>query len=111
MPGIIADGRVVRGWLGIGADDLPMYPALHRRLDRGAVITGVLPDSPRGPSAGCARATSSPAVDGRAVEDATDLLLLVSSLGPGTPIRLAVDREAEARELRINLGERPSPGE
>ena len=110
MPGIIADGRVVRGWLGIGADDLPMYPALHRRLDRGAVITGVLPDSPA--AVGGLRAGDVvTAVDGRAVEDATDLLLLVSSLGPGTPIRLAVDRETEARELRISLGERPSPGE
>ena len=110
VPGIIADGRVVRGWLGIGADDLPMYPALHRRLDRGAVITGVLPDSPA--AVGGLRAGDVvTAVDGRAVEDATDLLLLVSSLGPGTPIRLAVDRETEARELRVSLGERPSPGE
>ena len=110
VPEIIVDGRVVRGWLGIGADDLPMFPELHRRLSRGAVITGVLSDSPA--ALGDLRARDVvTAVDGRAVEDATDLLLLVSSLGPGTPIRLAVDRGGERHELDVRLGERPAPGE
>ena len=108
VPSIIADGRVVRGWLGIGADDLPMFPALHRRVARGAVITGVLPDSPAA-RGGLRRQDVVTRLDGRAVEDATDLLLLVSSLGPGTPIRLGIDRDGRAVELALTLDERPPP--
>ena len=106
VPEIIADGRVVRGWLGVGADDLPMFPELHRRVPRGAVITGVLPDSPAA-RGGLVRRDVVTRVDGRAIEDATDLLLLVSSLGPGSEIRLAVERDGESRELSVRLGERP----
>jgi len=109
VPEIIAEGRVSRGWLGAGADDLPMFPSLHRQVERGAVITGVLPGSPA-ETGGLRRHDVVTRLDGREVEDATDLLLLVSSLGPGTPIRLAVNRDGEPHELDLRLGERPPPG-
>ena len=108
VPEIIADGRVVRGWLGIGADDLPMFPELHRRLDRGAVITAVLPNSPAA-AGGLARRDVVTSVDGQDIADATALLLLVSSLDPGTEIPLEVMRGEVRRELSVRLDERPPP--
>ena len=106
VPDIIADGRVVRGWLGAGVDDLPMFPELHRRLDRGAVVTSVLPDGPAA-EGGLARLDVVTSVDGQDIADATALLLLISSLDPGTDIRLEVARGEVTRELLVRLGERP----
>ena len=111
VPAIIADGRVVRGWLGVGVDDLPMFPNLHRHVARGAVITDVLPDSPAA-RAGLIRRDVVTRVDGREVADATDLLLTISSLGPGTEIGVRVRRGPpglgvpESQELTVRLGER-----
>lgn len=107
VPAIIADGRVARGWLGIGADDLPMFPDLHRRTARGAVITGVLPNSPAA-GGGLRRRDVVTHLDGREIVDATDLLLLVSSLGPDRAIRLALERDGQTLALSLTLGERPA---
>lgn len=106
VPQIIADGRVIRGWLGIGADDLPMFPDINRHVERGAVITGVLPDSPavRG---GLQAYDVVTRLDESPINNATELLLLVSSLPPGTAVALEVLRNGVSHNLQVRLGERP----
>ena len=106
VPRIVSEGRVVRGWLGIGADDLAMFPDLARAGASGAVITDVLPGSPAA-IAGLERRDVVTAVDGRPVGDATALLLSVSALAPGSDVALRIERGGEPRRIGVVLGERP----
>ena len=106
VPQIIARGRVLRGWLGIGADDVAMFPALAKRLDHGAVITGVLAGSPAGDS-DLQPGDAVTRLDGQVIDSATDLLLTVSAIKPGRTAQLTVDRDGRTFELAVMLGERP----
>jgi len=106
VPQIIANGRVIRAWLGIGADDLPMFPEFNRNVERGAIITGILPGSPA--ARGGLQAYDVVTKLGNVpIENATELLLLVSALKPDSDITLRVIRAGQARSLRVRLGERP----
>jgi len=106
VPDMIRDGRVVRGWLGVGADDLPMFPDLHRSITNGAVVTSVLAESPAA-LAGLRRHDVVTALDGQPISDATELLLLVSSFGPGSEIELDIQRGPSTLVASVTLGERP----
>lgn len=110
VPQMIEHGRVIRGWLGIGADDLPMFPAINRQVDRGAVITGVLPNSP----ANIAQLQAFDVVTrvgDQAINNATELLLLISSLAPGKNTPIEVIRNGALQILPVTLGERPLVGQ
>ena len=110
VPRIASEGRVVRGWLGIGVDDPAMFPDLARPGARGAVITDVLPGSPAA-LAGLARRDVVTAVDGRPVADATSLLLAISALAPPRTVALDVERDGASRRVPVALGERPGPAD
>ena len=106
VPQLIAEGRVRRGWLGIGADDLAMFPELARRTRRGAVITAVIEQSPA-QTGDLRRFDVVTEVNGLPIENANELLLQVSGIVPGNNARLSVDRDGEQLQLDVTLGERP----
>lgn len=122
VPQIIENGSVARGWLGIGVEDLRMFPALGAQGIQGAVITGVLEGSPA--SVGGLRYLD--VVTGlgeQAIRSATQLLLQVSALPPGATVKVQVLRSSETDTLtdlknlnnleevvlKMKLGTRPSP--
>jgi len=47
------------------------------------------------------------ALDDQPISDATELLLLVSSLGPGSEIELDIQRGPSTLVASVTLGERP----
>ncbi len=106
VPQLVDKGRVVRGWLGIGADDLPMFPALNQRIMRGAVITGVLPNGP-GAQAGLQAYDVVTHVGDRAINNTTEMLLLISSLHPADTVDMNVWRNGELIRVSATLVERP----
>lgn len=121
VPQIIETGSVARGWLGIGVDDIAMFPALRRFTISGAVITDVLDDSPA--SAGGLRPMDIVVRLGeQTVANATQLLLKVSALPPGATVKLSILRSTdndsltnsmqsvsfEAVDLKMRLGLRPT---
>ena len=106
VPQIIEKGHVERGWLGIGADDLPMFPDINRVVQKGAVITGVLRDSPAAQS-GLKPYDVVIGVDGQTINNATQLLLLISGLPPATEIPLQLLRNGESLSISVKLDERP----
>ncbi|MFK7856991.1 MAG: S1C family serine protease [Granulosicoccus sp.] len=122
VPQIIENGSVARGWLGIGVEDLRMFPTLGAQGIQGAVITGVLEGSPA--SAGGLRYLD--VVTGlgeQPIRSATQLLLQVSALPPGATVKVQVLRSNETDTptdlknsenlqevvLKMKLGTRPSP--
>ena len=109
VPQIIEHGHVARGWLGIGAEDLTLFPNLST-LKSGAVITNVLPGSPA--QVGGLRPMDIVTQLGeQPVENATELLLMVSALPPGATSRIVINRGAQSGiSLKLRLGERPAVG-
>ena len=99
VPQIIENGSVARGWLGIGVEDITMFPALSKFNISGAVITGVLEGSPA--NNGSLRPMDIVVRLGEeTIANATQLLLKVSALPPGATVKLSVLRSAEANLLR-----------
>jgi serine protease Do len=106
MQQILTEGRVVRGWLGVGVQDLTpsLAEALRISTRAGALVGDVVPDSPAG-RAGLRRGDvilrfgDAPVTDGRA------LRLLVGSARPGTRATLVLLREGRERRLEVVLEE------
>lgn len=109
VPQIIEHGHVARGWLGIGVEDLTMFPNLSN-ADHGAVITSVLASSPA--HAGGLRPMDIVTQLGeQPVENATELLLMVSALPPGATTGIVINRGDQVGiALKMRLGERPDVG-
>jgi len=107
VPQLIEQGRVSRGWLGIGADDLQMFPGINRQVDKGAVITAVLEASPADVS-GLRPYDVVVAAADQPIANATELLLLISGMAPGTQVPLAVLRDNQSLEISAQLLERPN---
>jgi len=106
VPQIIENGRVIRGWLGIDADELAMFPAVNELVDSGAVITGVLKKSPAD-SGGLRQYDVITGLDGEKIEHARQLLLAVSNKPPGSVITLSINRGGALGTMQVELGERP----
>ena len=107
---IISHGRVIRGWLGIGVEDLILHPELYRQMQQGAVVVGVVETSPAHLS-GIRRGDLVTAVNDTPIINAEQLLMQISSQVPGTEIRLSLHRpqggELVPMELSTSLAERP----
>jgi serine protease DegS len=98
VPQIIENGSVARGWLGIGVDDITMFPALRKFNISGAVITAVLENSPAG-TGGLRPMDIVVRLGEETIADATQLLLKVSALPPGATVKLSVLRSTAANSL------------
>jgi S1-C subfamily serine protease len=98
VPQIIENGSVARGWLGIGVDDIAMFPALRKFNISGAVITEVPKNSPA--KAGGLRPMDIVVRLGEeTIANATQLLLKVSAVPPGATVKLSILRSTQAESL------------
>ncbi len=108
MEQIIEHGRVVRGWLGIEAQDLTPALAESFGLDRprGMLIAGVLRGGPAD-QAGLEPGDLVLAIDGQPVAGARDAMNRIAQTPPGSRLRLSVLRGGKALELEARIGQRP----
>ncbi len=106
--GLVKNGKVVRGYLGVGAQDIT--PALAETLQlegkRGALVADVQPNSPAA-KAGLKNGDVITALNGAAVEDANRLTLSIGAIPPGTKIDLEVLRDGDTRTLAVTTAVRP----
>ncbi|MBN1154810.1 DegQ family serine endoprotease [candidate division KSB1 bacterium] len=108
MEMLIEKGHVVRGWLGVmiqGIDD-EMAQALGLESSKGALVSQVLEDSPAA-KAGLKVEDVITAIDGKEVEDASRLSLMIASIEPDTRVQLTVIRNGESQTVTVRLGEHP----
>jgi Do/DeqQ family serine protease len=108
LEGIVKDGQVVRGWIGVEPTELTADLAKTFNIQRtqGVIITGVLQSGP------AARAGVQPgdvllAVEGQPVQTVPELLAIVSALKPGRPARLKFLRKNEEMEFAVTPAQRP----
>ncbi len=108
MTQILEHGKVVRGYLGVGIQD--MTPELAKQFGagdaRGALVRSVEPGSPAD-KAGLRQGDLVLAVDGHPVDDARELGLNVAAKDPGASVDLTVLRNEKKVQVPLTLGEFP----
>ena len=90
------DGRVSRGWLGVGLAG-----------EDGAVVSSVYPDTPAA-DAGLKVGDRILSVDGKAVTSSDALVRSIGRYRAGDEMLLGIERKGRDRELTVTLGERPT---
>ena len=108
MTQIIEQGHVVRGWLGIEAQDLT--PQLAESLDipgvEGVLIAGVLRDGPAD-QAGLLPGDVVTTINGELTTDAREAMRIISRQKPDSTIELGGIRETQSFTLRARVIQRP----
>ncbi|MGD8631424.1 MAG: trypsin-like peptidase domain-containing protein [Gammaproteobacteria bacterium] len=108
MTQIIEQGHVVRGWLGIEAQDLTPQLAETFGSDStsGVLIAGVLSDGPAD-RAGLLPGDIVTTINNVAINNATTAMKAISEQAPGSVIQLGGLREGKAFSLSAKVSERP----
>jgi serine protease Do len=108
MQSLIKHGKVIRGWLGVGIQELTEDLAKEFGVAeiKGALVTDVAPDGPAA-KAGLERGDVITSFNNVSVKDATHLRSLVTESEPGTTATLTILREKRQRDIKVTLGEQP----
>jgi serine protease Do len=108
LPQLRSTGKVTRGWLGVAILGLTEDMARTYKLPeaRGAVVNEVTKDSPA-EQAGIKPEDVVISVDGRAIQDSSDLSRYVASKGPGQTVKLRILRDGEQKDVDVKLGTFP----
>jgi serine protease DegS len=107
MREILANGRVVRGWIGIDVEDVPERLArLYGLAHGGVVVSGVYRNSPA-IGAGFVGREVIETIDGVGVRSARDMNARIASRRPGTTVTLAGMRGTQKFERQLRVVESP----
>ncbi|MEC5213822.1 serine protease DegQ [Polaromonas sp. CG_9.5] len=114
LEGIVKDGQVTRGWIGVEPQELnaELIEAFKLQPEAakagGVIITGVLQNGPAA-QGGIKPGDVITAVNGQPVKNVSQLLTAVAALKPGTPAPLSVLRGSGAVEVAVTPGKRERP--
>jgi serine protease DegQ len=110
LEGIVKDGVVRRGWIGVEPADLSpeLMDTFGVKAKRGVLITGVLQNGPAA-QAGVRPGDVIVEVAGKQIANVSELLSSVAALKPGAAAKFRVLRRDEALELSVMPGLRPKP--
>jgi serine protease DegQ len=108
MEGLIKDGKVIRGWIGVEPRDLTpdMADTLRLPVKSGVLITGVLQDGPAS-SGGIQPGDVVTKIGGKPVANTAELLNAVAALPPGSDAAIGVQRGDKAVDVKIKVAQRP----
>jgi len=108
MEGLIQNGQVTRGWIGVEPRDLNPEIAEMLRLpvSTGVLITGVLRNGPAA-KAGVQPGDVVLKVGDQTVTNTAQLLTTVSALVPDSLVALTLQRGNRPLELRLQVAQRP----
>ncbi len=110
MDGIVKDGVVTRGWIGVEPNELSaeLAETFGVKAKQGVIITGVLQNGPAA-NGGLRPGDVITSVGGKAVASVSELLSQVAALKPGTASKFSLQRRDEKLELDVTPGVRPKP--
>ncbi len=108
MDSLLSDGKMRRGWLGVGIQNLneELAKALGMDTPKGALVSKVL-DSPA-EKAGIKDGDVILKLDGKEVADASALTNMVGKVKPGSKATLTIFRGGKTFDVSVVLGERDS---
>ncbi len=102
---LVADGKVVRGYLGVVISDLDNELSKVYNHKSGALVLDISPDTPAF-KYGLKRGDLIYTINGKKIKDRTALQNVVASFKPNQKIKLEVERNKKNIELTIVLGNR-----
>ncbi|MCK2182612.1 Do family serine endopeptidase [Halomonas getboli] len=107
---IVTQGRVVRGWLGVEAQELNPELAASFGLEAptGVIIAGVVPDGPA-EDAGLQPGDVLLEVDGNPILDPRQTMSDIADIAPGTELPVTLIRGGEKQQVTLTVAERPTP--
>lgn len=108
MESLIKDGKVVRGWLGVGIQNLSedLAESFNYPGTEGALVGHIQED---GPAAKVLRQGDIIlSFDGKKIRDVNELRNMVAATRPGSSVELVLIRDGRRTEVQLKLGELPS---
>ena len=105
MNGIIKDGKVRRGWLGIELQSSMKDPTKLGDDTQGVEVMNVMPNGPAA-KAGLQKGDIITAMDNKPVNDANTLIQMVARKAPNSVVNLQVMRNKVPSSVNVTLGER-----
>lgn len=108
MDGLVRDGRVTRGWIGVQPRELEadFVQSFKLPISEGVLITGVLQNGPAS-NAGMKPGDVVTRIAGTPVRSVSQLLKVVASLKPEAQAVVSVQRGDQALELNVRVAQRP----
>ena len=109
MEQIIKTGRIERGWIGVGLQEITpeIAASLDLTVEQGALVSGVVPGGPAA-KAGMKPGDVLKAINGKQIiADVNQAINETSALRPGEAIQIDVIRQGQIVRLAINVGRRP----
>src|SRR5229473_1259037 len=102
-------GKVTRGWIGVQIQQVTpdIAESLGLKNAEGALVAEPQADSPAA-KAGIQSGDVITAVDGQPVKNARELARKISSMAPGTSVKLGIWRTGAEKALTLALGELPN---
>jgi serine protease Do len=104
---LVSTGKVSRGFLGVELQELTPELAAQFGTFHGALISEVSPGTPAD-KAGLKAGDVITKLNGKSVDDYTQLRLEISELAPGTEVALEIARNGQTQTCKVTLGNRPS---
>jgi serine protease Do len=106
---LMKTGKVVRGWLGVGIQEITadLAKAFKVKEQRGALVSDV---NEQGPAlkAGVQRGDVIVEFDGKEVQSVSELRNRVAATIIGSNVKVKVLRDGQEKMVNINISERPS---
>ena len=104
-----AGGRVARGWLGIGIQDITkeLAESFGMKNTNGALVAGIEKGSPA-EKAGLEPGDVITRFDGKPITLSSDLPRIVGATKPGKEVTVEVVRRSSVKNLSVKIGEIPA---
>ena len=108
LEGIVKDGQVTRGWLGVEPTEITpeMVETFGLKQTQGVIITGVLQDGPAA-KAGIKPGDVLLRVAGKDIQNVGELFTHIASLPPGQQVKVELMRRNAALTLDVTPAQRP----
>ncbi|HEY5718272.1 MAG TPA: trypsin-like peptidase domain-containing protein [Motiliproteus sp.] len=108
LENILANGRVIRGWLGIEAQEMTLVLAESFGLkeNRGLIIAGIFRNSPAH-QAGLQPGDILLSIDDQAVENSRTAMNQIARTMPGQKMQMSILRNNQVFSVEVIIGDRP----
>ncbi len=108
MGSLLDNGKVARGWLGVAIQsvDTNLASAMGLEAAQGILVSDVTPDSPAA-KAGLARGDVILTLDGKAMNESSQLRNHVAAKEPGSMVALEIVRDGKQQRVNVALGTLP----